>query len=382
MGYIHVEIDTHQSSKKPDTPCGDVAVFDRTVASTTTVVCDGLGSGIKANIAATMCASRLLESFRGGFSLRVGFANMVRTMNEARGTDLPYSVFTVARVLNDGTTTVLSYEMPGPILVGPRQAVALPQRTLTLENSLIGECHCHMEPGEGILVVSDGISQAGMGTSMRMGWEIEGVCRYINACLVDGIHVREIPQYIHRRAVELWGPRQGDDCTVNLAFCRWGKTVNIFTGPPSDPGRDAEVVSKFFLAEGAKVVCGGTTAGIVARQRGMKLTVEEDCQSLVAPPKYLIEGIDLVTEGAVTLNQVYNILDEDPESFEEDSGVTELYQLLKSADRVNFLMGVARNPASENIAFRQRGILTRTRIVDLLAEKLRKAGKLVVIDYM
>jgi hypothetical protein len=88
-----------------------------------------------------------------------------------------------------------------------------------------------------------------------------------------------------------------------------------------------------------------------------------------------------VTEGAITLNQVYNIFDEDPESFEEDTGVTELYEFLKSADRVNFLLGVARNPASENIAFRQRGILTRTRIVGLLAEKLRKSGKLVVIEY-
>jgi hypothetical protein len=271
--------------------------------------------------------------------------------------------------------------MPGPILIGPRHAAVIPQRTLTLENSLIGEGNCHMEPGEGLIVVSDGISQAGMGTSMRLGWEIEGVCRYINACLIDGVHVREIPQYIHRRAVELWGPRPGDDCTVSLAYCREGKTVNILTGPPSDPGRDAEVVSKFFLAEGSKVVCGGTTASIVAAHRGMKLTVEEDPQSMVAPPKYAIEGIDLVTEGAVTLNQVFNILDEDPATFEEDSGVTELYDYLNSADRVNFLMGVARTPASENIAFRQRGILTRTRIVGLLAEKLRKAGKLVVIEY-
>jgi len=382
MGYIHVEIETQQSSKKPGSTCGDVVAFERTPSSTTIVVSDGLGHGIKANIAATMCVSRLLELFRGGFSLRVGFANMTKTMNESRGTDLPYAVFTVARILNDGTTTVLSYDMPAPIFISPRLASVLPQRTLSLENSLIGETNCHLEPGEGILIVSDGITQAGMGTSFRLGWEIEGVCRYTNTCLLDGVLPREIPQYVHYRALEIWGRVAGDDCTVNLALSRWGKTVNILTGPASDRSQDDNIVSKFLLAEGTKVVCGGTTAAIVARHRGIKLAVDDDHQSMVAPPKYVIDGIDLVTEGAVTLNQVYNVLDEDPSVFEEDNAVTEMVELLRNADRINFLVGIARNPASDNIAFRQRGILTRTQIVPLLADKLRKTGKLVVIDYI
>lgn len=381
MGYIHVEIETAQRSKKPDTPCGDVVVFDRTAAFTTVVISDGLGSGIKANIAATMCVSRVLELYRNGFSLREGFAAMVKTMNEARGTDLPYAVFTVVRILNDGTATILSYEMPPPILVGPRHAAALTPRTFTLENAVIGEAHGHVEPGEGILVTSDGITQAGMGGSTRLGWETDGVCRFINAALADGLHVREIPDHALRRAVELWGVRQGDDCTVNLAFCRWGKTVNVLTGPPNDRAQDRSVVGRFLLAEGTKIVCGGTTAGLVAGFRGTKVSVHDEYQSLVAPPAYRIDGIDLVTEGAVTLNQVYNVLDEDPAAFEEENAVTELCRFLQSADRVNFFLGVAANPASENIAFRQRGILTRMQIVPLLADKLRRAGKLVVVEY-
>jgi len=359
-----------------------VVAFDRTPSHTTIVVSDGLGHGIRANIAATMCVSRLLELFRGGFSLRVGFANMVKTMNEARGTDLPYAVFTVARILNDGTTTLLSYEMPPPILISPRHAAVLPQRTITLENALIGEANCHLESGEGVIVVSDGITQAGMGTAFKLGWEANGACRYINTCLLDGVLPREIPPYVHRRALEHWGPSPGDDCTVTLALSRWGNTVNVLTGPPSDPAQDNAVVAKFLLAEGTKIVCGGTTAGIVARHRGKKIAIDTESQPTIAPPKYTVEGIDLVTEGAVTLNQVYNVLDEDASAFEEDSGVTELHQHLRSADRVNFLVGVARNPASDNIAFRQRGILTRMQIVPLLADRLRKAGKLVVVDYI
>ncbi len=356
-------------------------MHERTAAWTTIVICDGLGAGIKANIAATMCASHLMELFRDDFSLRQGFAATVKIMNRARGTDLPYAVFTVVRILNDGVVTVLSYEMPGPIMIGHRHAAVLPQRTLTLENALIGEANCHLEPGEGIVVFSDGITQAGLGGSMKNGWELDGACRYINTCLAGGLMIREIPQYVHNRAREIWGHVGGDDCTVALAECRWGRTVNILTGPPSDAANDPNIVSRFLLSEGTKVVCGGTTANIVARCRGTQVNIEPDEQSVLAPPRYRIDGIDLVTEGAVTLNQVYNVLDEDPAEFEEESGVTELIELLKSADRINFVVGAARNPASENIAFRQRGILTRTQIIPLIAEKLRKAGKLVVIEY-
>jgi hypothetical protein len=382
MGYIHVEIETVQISKRPGNPCGDVSTSERSATATTLVVCDGLGSGIKANISATMCASHLLESFRSGFSLRQGFGNMAKIMNQSRGTDLPYSVFTVARIMSDGTATILSYDMPGPILLSAKHASSLQQRTITLENALIGESNCLVEPGEGLMIVSDGISQAGLGTTLRNGWEVEGVCRYINTCLADGILHKELPKYILRRAIELWGDHSGDDCTVALALCRWGKTVTILTGPPSDAARDRDVVAKFLMAEGSKIVCGGTTANIVANYRGTQVVMEPNPQSVLSPPRYLIEGIHLVTEGAVTLNQVYNLLDENLEDCEEESGVTQLCDLLKKADRVNFIVGVAQNPASENIAFRQRGILNRTQIIPLIADKLRKTGKLVLIDYV
>ena len=180
MGYVHVEIDVSGTSKKPGKPCGDVVIHERTANATTLIVCDGLGSGVKANLAATMCSAHLMELYHNGFSLRKGFANMVKMMNAARGTNLPYSVFTVVKILNDGTSTILSYEMPEPILISHRHASVLPQRTITMENSLIGESNCIIEPGEGIIVVSDGISQAGLGTSMRNGWEVEGASRFIN----------------------------------------------------------------------------------------------------------------------------------------------------------------------------------------------------------
>jgi hypothetical protein len=380
--YKHFEVETIQSSKNTDSPCGDVVGIERTAAATVMVVSDGIGAGVKANIAATMAVSRLLESFRQGFTLREGFGSLVNTMNRIRGADQPYAVFTVARILSDGSATVLSYEMPPAIFVGLHHATPLTQRTQTLKHDIIGEAHCHLEPGEGLILVSDGITQAGMGMGLPWGWTSEGVAGFVTDRLTQGVRFRDLPAAVHSRARELWRSSRGDDCTVTGVFCRPGKTVNVLTGPPSHKSKDFAVIQKFLLADGVKVVCGATTSKLVAAHLGTTLQVEQNAQSMLAPPRYVIAGIDLVTEGAVTLTQVYNILGEDPTDFEEESGVSELCELLMDADRINFTVGVAQNPASESISFRQQGILSRSAIVPFIGDKLQKAGKLVVVEYV
>ena len=309
MAYIHVEIEQAQSPKKPGAPCGDLVAFERSPTATTLILCDGLGSGIKANIAATMCAARLLEAVRSGASLRHAFANLVKNMIRVRGTELPYACFVVMRVLNDGQATVLSYEMPDPLFVTSKHASALPRRTRTVENALIGESHLQLAPGDALMVFSDGVTQAGLGLSQRQGWRVEGVQQHLTELLSDRRPLRELARAVHDRARELWEDVGGDDTTVAMAICRWGKVLNVFTGPPSSKGLDHSVVQRFLLMDGWKVVAGATTAEIVAGHLDKTLDVEQDSASILAPPRYFIEGIDLVTEGAITLNQVYNILD-------------------------------------------------------------------------
>ncbi|MEN6583208.1 MAG: SpoIIE family protein phosphatase [Armatimonadota bacterium] len=378
--YVHVEIEASQLSRKTGQPCGDVVSFERSSAATTIVVCDGIGHGIKANVAANLCVSRILELLRQGYSLRKTFNSLVTTMEEAKGTDLPYAVFTLVRILNDGVTSVLTYEMPGPIFVTSRYAQVLAQRTLTVGNCLVHEANCHTAPGEGVLVVTDGVTQAGLGRGLASGWTIEGVGQYVSDCLSAGAALKTISRCVLTQARDIWGETLGDDCTAALARCRHGKTVTILTGPPGEQSKDHETVQRFMRMEGIKVVCGGTTAQIVAKALGKELAVEQNPQSLLAPPRYTIDGVDFVTEGAVTLNQVYNVMDEDPESFDEESGVTELHSLLRSADRVNLLIGSAVNPATRHVSFRQKGVLTRQMILPLITEKLRQAGKLVVVE--
>ena len=378
-GYVHVETELSQSPKRAGSPCGDVFLCERTVAGTTLVCADGIGSGAHAHIAAQMCATRLLELLRLGFSLRRAVQLVVETMEQWRDISKPYTAFSIARIRGDGNATVLAYEAPLPLVVGRHRATAVIAQPLELAGTLVDEAHCCLDPSESLMMMTDGITQAGIGSSLARGWQTNGVTNYVSDCLRQGVPHHEIPEYVHREARRLW-TRGGDDCTVALARCREGLVVNVLTGPPVDPKEDDAVVARFLEADGFKVVCGGKTAEIVARHLGKTVRLERAPKSLIAPPRYGIDGIDLVTEGAVTLNQVFNLLEEDIATFQEESGVTELCSLLSVADRVNITLGTAHNRATEDIAFRQRGILTRGKMIPLLVERLRVAGKLVVLE--
>ncbi|MEN6428161.1 MAG: SpoIIE family protein phosphatase [Phycisphaerales bacterium] len=378
--YLHIDITSCQAPKHAEGPCGDVVAQRRTDVGTDIILCDGIGSGIKAHIAATLHVSRMQKLLAEGFSLRHTFASVIATVDKWRDPAKPYAAITLARILNDGEVTILTYDAPAPVLVSRGHADVLPQRPFVIDNAVAQQSSCFLAPGEGVLFFSDGITQAGIGNGSAEGWTSEGVAGHASRLLASGHSLAGIPESIRQEALRLDGNVGRDDMTVVSAHCRLGKTLHILTGPPADKRLDADVVNRFLAMDGPKVVCGATTAAIVARVTGRKLAIDREPTSLIAPPKYALEGIDLVTEGAVTLNQLCNILDVPEEEFEEINPVTELADLLQQADRVSFILGRGANPANDSMGFRQQGIIKREAIVPLLAKKLRARGKLVMVN--
>ena len=341
-----------------------------------------MGSGIKANIAALMTIARIKELLKQGFSLRDAFDKLVRTMNHARGSSPTYAAFTLARIYNTGQTIVLSYDAPPAVVVGFGRATILEPKIRMIEQAEVGEASCFLKVGEGLLIFSDGISQAGLGIGYKNGWESKGVCKFVNDQLVVGMPKTKLPEMITEKARELWAHSRGDDSSIMLGLCARGLVVNVLTGPSSIPDKDSSVVQKFNDAKGVKIICGASTAKMVARETNLNLTVNQDERNLIAPPRYNLPGFDLVCEGTVTLNQAYNIFDEEMPDKHEQSAVTDMLEYLKAADRINFTVGLASNPASGGISYRQRGLLPRMEIVEKLAKKLKKVGKLVVVKYV
>lgn len=379
MSYLHVDIIKKQSSKVVGNPCGDVIGYDRDDISTTLVLSDGLGSGIKANIAANMCVARCLGLIKSGASLKETFSTLVSTMNNAWGTENPFAVFSIARILRNGDSTILSYEMPPPLLVNSYSGNILTTNATTIEKAIIYESHCSLKVGEGIMLVSDGITQAGLGCGLTHGWEIKGVSSFVtNLLLNKKANIKEIPELVHNFARTLWKKAKGDDCSIAFALCRNGITVNIVTGPPANKNNDEKFIGSFLKSEGIKIVCGGTTAKLVSNALKRPLNLKEGTGNSITPPEYSIDGINYVTEGAVTLNQVFNILDEDISEYNTKTGVFALVDFLNIADKINFWIGDATNEGLENIEFKQQHILSREKITRLLINRLREKGKLVV----
>jgi hypothetical protein len=378
----YVETILAQKAKRTGAVSGDYVIVDRTREATTAVLADGIGTGVKARVAAVMYASRLMARIRLGFTLREACGKVIDTMHEARTSDVPFAAFTVCRILNSGHATILSYEIPTPILVDRHLAAYLPKpRSYPLGLEMISETNCSLEYGDGILLVSDGVTQAGLGHTFRMGWGLPLVSDFVNGCLIRGISLKVVPEQIVARVKEISGATYGDDTTCLLLLCREAVTVNLLTGPPSKKAMDADIVREFMEMKGARVVCGSTTTEILARHLKIKVEVEDASSDYHRPPSYHIDGIDLATEGAVTLNQVCNILEEREDKLERDSAVSELYRLFHRADTVNFFIGGASNPAHRAIAFKQIGVLPRETVTHLLVEKLRKMGKLVNVKF-
>ncbi len=381
MPYIHTDIFSLQTSKKPGMPFGDVLGFRHNTDATTIILADGLGSGIKANITAQMCVSRLLSLIDHGATLREAFSAIVKTMNSAWGRHEAFSVFSVARILSNGYTTVLSYDSPPPLIVSQGIAKVLEDRVYTLEKAVICENIGRLEEGESLLLMSDGVTQAGMGKGAVNGWESKGVASFINKTLKnEQLKGEKLLKLIHNQSRILAGNKQTDDSSLLLAQNRRGVVVNLLSGTPINKDADYKLVHDFVCTRGIKIICGGTTATIAAREMKQRLVANNDYESPIAPPSYKLKGVNLVTEGIVTLNQLYNLMDEENIENGDDSPVFELLELLNNADRINIFTGKSSNASGGNIVFKQQGILPRQIILQLIKQKMIKKGKLVV-DY-
>lgn len=379
--HLHVEGLSAAVARDAGGVCGDVMGGFRDHAGSTFLLADGLGHGIRAHVSATLCVARLETLLRAGCSLRQAACRVAATMEEARGTGNPYAAFGIIRILATGEASIIGYDFPGALLVGTRHAAIMPTHPVAEGRVTLLESHGHVAPGEGVMLLSDGIVQAGMGQGLVQGWGLEGVVRAVDCALGEGLPARQLPSHLLAQAERLCAGEPGDDATVLLALCRWGRSLSLLSGPPADARLDRPIVERFLRQDGRKVVCGGSTAQLVARCLGVPLEpFEEACSSLVAPPRQRIEGIDLVTEGAVTLNQVAHLLEVDPARFEEESAVTELVRELRAADRIQITLGRARNADTAHLAFRQQGILPREEIITRLVAQLEAMGKRVLLE--
>ncbi|MFH1513599.1 MAG: PP2C family protein-serine/threonine phosphatase, partial [Bacillota bacterium] len=350
-----------QANKRNYRACGDQAEIARTMEHTDFILADGIGSGSYANIAARLCISRVLHLMQSGVSIHPACEKVLKLMHRARTEKVPFAAFNVARIMKGGQLTCLSFEAPLPLLVRDGIVQKLRNTHYTLSGEVVSETSVLLKEGDSIVFFTDGVTQAGLGRGMGMGWGEDGFLDLFQKCISAGMTAEDALDIILMKTKSLSGGEHGDDTAIAVLTLRKASVINILSGPPASKADDEKLVKKFLGSDGLKVVCGSTTADMTARVMGKRVKMRKIPDSLTAPPEYLIDGIDLVMEGAVTLNQAYNILEEDLKGGEE--GVLKLCTLLRRADIVRFFEGMAQNTAHDDITFKQMGILKRALIV-------------------
>jgi len=238
--------------------------------------------------------------------------------------------------------------------------------------------------------MSDGVIWAGQGELMNYGWTWKEMSEYTLKCTNETLSASRLAAVLSDACYELYAERPGDDTTVAVTRVVQRKIVNIFTGPPKQKEDDERVVREFMACEGKKVVSGGTSANIVARVLKKKIVTTVNHKDLSMPPMASIEGLDLVTEGVITLGKMMNLLkryqaDEfDVEFFDEldaENGASKLAKMIiEECTDINLFVGTAMNVAHQNsnLPFE---LSVRMNLVEQFKDVAEKMGKKVNVKY-
>ncbi len=387
---VCVDIAWKSLNKHNEELCGDKVEVLHTEDSDIVILADGMGSGVKANILATLTSKILGTMFLNGAEIESCVETIARTLPICQVRKVAYATFSILQISHDGSAYLVEFDNPSCVFVRDRQIVDYPYEERFIENKKIREYRFQVQINDCFVLMSDGVIYAGVGELLNFGWTWKDMAQYTLKCTKETLSASRLAAMLSQACYDLYGEKPGDDTTVAVVRVIERRVVNIFTGPPTDKEDDEQLVSDFMKCEGKKVVCGGTSANIAARVLKKEIVTSVNYADPSVPPTASIEGLDLVTEGVLTLGKALGILrkyeqDEfDEEFFNEldaDNGASKLAKLLiEECTDLNLFVGKALNPAHQNsnLPF---DLSVRMNLVEQLKDCAEKLGKTVKVKY-
>ncbi|MGQ9681180.1 MAG: SpoIIE family protein phosphatase [Anaerolineae bacterium] len=385
-----VEVAWRGLAKHGEELCGDAIHMHSTPESLIVGLSDGLGSGVKAHILATLTATIAVDMLQKGETIDEVIDTLADTLPECQVRHLAYATFTVLMVRSGRHAYLVEYDNPPLILIRDRQLVQLPSRERQVRGRKIREAEFDLQVGDYMALISDGYVHAGVGGLYRLGWGWKNIAISLQRWAATGGDASQLTNALARTCLKLYDGKPGDDATAIGMKVRQPVQATILTGPPSRQELDREVVARFMATPGVRVICGGTTAQVVAREIGRELQVEMRRERPTSgrgrekiPPTARLEGVDLVTEGIITLSKASERLKAAETIHDlppEQDGATALARVLLGADLLHFMVGEAINPYQ--LADVVRGKPMRQVYVEELIEELEKRGKSVTVEHL
>lgn len=379
---LYFEWGIRQVNKHSEELCGDSVVVSRHSDSVTLALSDGLGSGVKANILATLTTRIATHMLENGLPLDEVVKTLSETLPVCQVRKLAYSTFAIAQFFSEIPARVVVFDSPPAIHLRKRkiQPVACEERCI--DGKTIQEYVLDLAIGDWVVFVSDGVLNAGIGGVYPLGWGWDQVAHFLEQHTHPDLSAQDVADKVVETVNELSVEASGDDVSVVVVKARKKLVATLLTGPPRDRSGDERLVSRLAARAGQIAVCGGTTAKIVARYLGQPLEVDLKSMTTDVPPKARVKGIDLVTEGILTLTHLNELFQsgatKETVKFRTD-GASDLLRLLLSVDQVHFIVGEAVNSAHQNPDLPHHlGI--RLVVVREMADELRKRGVEVTIE--
>lgn len=388
MNNLCVEAGYKSINKYGEQLCGDMVQLIKTNDTTVFVLADGLGSGVKANILSTLTSKIIATMIEAKMSIEECVTTVMDTLPVCAERGVAYATFTLIKITNNSMAEIIQYDNPEVILLRDGKNTDYKKEVRIIGNKTILESKIALQKDDVFVAMSDGVIYAGTGRTMNYGWQREDVVEYLEGNYSRDMSAQGIAGMVTDACNDLYGEKPGDDTTVATIRIRERKVVNLLFGPSKEISDTNKMLSLFFAKQGIHIVSGGTTSAITAEYLGKKLETNIEYTKSDIPPISKIEGVDLVTEGVVTINRVLEYAKDlvtDNQMYNKwhisDDGASQIAKLLfETATDINFYVGRAINPAHQNPDL-QIGINIKMKLIEELTEILRKMGKVVNVSY-
>lgn len=353
-----LEVDFFQKNKAGNSVCGDCFLSKKLKAErrVISVLSDGLGSGIKASVLSTMTASMALNFTAMGEDIISASTTIMNTLPLDIVRRISYATFSLCDIDYLGNVRIVEYETPSFYLYRRGSFRDIPKEKIPVErkdldNTFLWISEFSLEKEDRIISISDGVSQSGIGAKhMPFGWE-DGAKEYIADAIRQqpDISAKELARKIVIQAEKNDNYSLKDDTTCSVVYMRSPRNLLVCTGPPYDEKNDKQLSNTVKEFSGKKIICGGTTANIISRELQLPMKIDMHIVDRELPPISMIEGMDLVTEGILTLSKVENIFSGMSVENTRSYGPAEsMIKLLLDSDKITFLVGTRINTAHQD----------------------------------
>lgn len=388
---VSIDVAWKSLNKHHEELCGDKVEILKTDDSDIVILADGMGSGVKANILATLTSKILGTMLYEGAGLDSCVETIAKTLPICKVRKVAYATFSILQIFHNGSAYLVEFDNPSCVFIRDGKIMDYPYQVREIKNKKIHEYRFTVKKNDCFVLMSDGVIYAGAGSILNLqGWTWEAMAEYTLKCTKKTLSASRLAVMLSQACDELYEEKPGDDTTVAVARVIERRVVNIFTGPPAKKEDDERLMHDFMHAEGKKVVAGGTSANIAARILGREIVTKVDTKNPDVPPMAVIEGIDLVTEGVLTLGKTLKLLkkyvrDEfDAEFFDEldaNNGASRLARLLiEECTELNLFVGTAVNDAHKDSQL-NFDLSMRQNLIDQLITTAQKMGRTVKTTY-